>query len=90
MAKYEMVKVFDLGLAPPDVQAVDDLQTLKSFDVSTRLLLEVRVGQNTISDKDHAIPSLDRWMLAEGAQVGETVFLVWSATTIVGIAAAMA
>ena len=86
MVEYEMVKVFNLAATPANIQATAALQALKGRGEDIGSLLEVQIGQNAIAGGGHAMPLVDQWMLSEGAQVGETVFLVWNAAIMAGLA----
>jgi hypothetical protein len=89
---FETIKLFDLALAPQEIQEADDFQYLKprSTHAVEAPLLWVCVGGHVLSalgrDIYEAPPSavsfseylLHKWLAAQGAGRGETVILTWS------------
>ncbi len=89
MLVYDMVKVFDLSNAPPDLREADDLAPLRpTTDEDEPAILTLKVGQYD-SYQDGPINDrvtreitlteykLHRWLTEQGAAEGENVLLRW-------------
>jgi hypothetical protein len=92
---YETVKVFDLSTAPPDLRESDDLAALKpGRKAHDSTILSLKVG-SFVSPHDRAAKKsmsrevtytefrLHRWLVEQGAEEGEDVFLRWSPSQLV-------
>ena len=93
MSYYEVIKVFDLSGAPPDLREAEDLALLRPIpgeDVSA--ILTLQVGKFD-SQKEGPIYDcitrevtfleyrLHQWLMDEGAEAGEIVLLRWKRNT---------
>lgn len=89
MARFEMVKVFDLSQAPTELRDADDFALLRPGPTAEGTpILTLRVGQYT-SPIDGPINDcitraitlaeyqLHRWLTEWGAEEGEAVLLRW-------------
>ena len=86
---YEMVKVFDLATAPPDLRESDDLAALRpGADEDQAAILTLKVGQyaspklgpvNDCITREITLTEyrLHRWLTEQGAMQGENVLLRW-------------
>ena len=89
MGIYEVVKVFDLSAAPVDLRDAEDLAILRprpEWGNSTILSLKVGCFDPLCDDAiDHLLTrevtyaeyQLHQWLVEQGAQQGEDVFLRW-------------
>ena len=89
MRLYEVVKVFDLSDAPQDLRESDDLAILRSWSTEdSATILSLKVGRydaapigpvNGASSREITYTEfqLHRWLVEQGAQEGEDVFLRW-------------
>jgi hypothetical protein len=89
MQLYDVIKVFNISDAPEDLRESDDLATLRhrsSDDRSTILSLKVGyydtapvgpVNGPSTREITYAEFRLHRWLVEQGAEEGEHVFLRW-------------
>ena len=89
MRLYKVVKVFDLSDAPQDLRESYDLAILRPKSTQDgSLILTLRVGHydaivdgpvNDASTREITYTEfqLHRWLVEQGAQEGEDVFLRW-------------
>ncbi len=89
MTPYEVVKVFDLSTAPPELRESDDLASLRpGSDHDEPTILTLKVGEfdtaqeGPINDRITREVTwveyyLHRWLTEQGALKGESVLLRW-------------
>jgi hypothetical protein len=88
---YDLVKVFDLSIAPPDLRESDDLAPLRpASDEDETAILTLTVGNyldggesriNACITREVTLTEflLHRWLTEQGAREGEDVLLRWKA-----------
>lgn len=91
MQMYTLVKVFDLAMAPSELQDTAELQVLKQTNADQdEPMLKVWVGPRTTTIEPPVEPYaalkvsvwehyLHKWLSKAGAVAGDTVFLTWTA-----------
>ena len=86
---YEMIKVFDLSTAPPDLRESDDLAVLRpGTEEDQGAILTLKVGQYASPKQGPVNDCITRevtlteyklhlWLTEQGANQGESVLLRW-------------
>ncbi len=89
MQSFKLVKIFDLAVAPAELQDAAELQTLRRLSADDEPMLKLWVGRRmttieppsngseggTVSAWEH---NLHGWLSQGGAVPGDTVYLMWS------------
>ncbi len=89
MKPFTLIKLFDLAVAPPELQNTAELQILRRTSADDEPMLKLWVGRKmttivppdctadveTVSAWEHF---LHGWLSQSGAVEGDTVYLTWS------------